>query len=46
MNPVRYLLRSLGFSWLAYGRPSPRRVGVLGGRAIGGWIAAALLGRR
>jgi hypothetical protein len=46
VNPLRYLARALGFSWLAYGRPSGRRVGVLAGRAIGGWLAGLLLGRR
>ena len=46
MNPLRYLMRSLGFSWLAYGRPSGRRVGVLVGRAIGGFLASLLLGSR
>lgn len=43
MNPLRYLMRSLGFSWLACGRPSGRRVGVLAGRAIGGCVAALIL---
>ncbi len=46
VNPLRYLARSLGFSWLAYGRPSRRRVGVLVGRAIGGWLAGVLLALR
>lgn len=46
MNPVRYLLRSLGFSMLRGGRISGRYAVVLVGRAIGGWIAAVLLGRR
>ena len=45
MNPLRYFLRALAFSALR-GRIRGRYVGVLTGRAIGGWVAAVLLGRR
>ena len=46
MNPLRYCLRALAFSGLRGYRIRPRYVGVLAGRAVGGWIAYRLLGRR
>lgn len=45
MNPFRYLLRALAFSALRGYRIRGRYVGVLTGRAIGGWLASRLLGR-
>lgn len=44
MNPLRYFLRALGFSALR-GPIRLRYVGVLAGRAIGGWFAALFMGR-
>lgn len=46
MTALRYFLRALAFSALRGGRISARYAWVLAGRAIGGWIAGALLGRR
>lgn len=45
MNPLRYLLRAVVFLALR-GPIRQRYVGVLAGRAIGGWLAYALIGRR
>jgi hypothetical protein len=46
VNPLRYLLQALAFSAL-HGCPvRARHVGVLARRAIGGWIACPLFGRR
>lgn len=45
MKPLRYLLRAIAFSALR-GPVRLRYVGVLAGRAIGGWIAYRLIGRR
>ncbi len=44
MNPLRYFLRAIAFSAFR-GRIRLRYVGVLAGRAIGGWLAALLMGR-
>lgn len=44
MNPLRYLLRAIAFSALR-GPVRLRYLGVLAGRAIGGWFAARILGR-
>lgn len=38
MNPLRYFVRAIGFSWLAYGHVTGRRIRVLVGRALGGWL--------
>lgn len=46
MNPLRYFLRAVAFSALRGARIRARYVGVLVGRAIGGWIAYRLLRRR
>jgi hypothetical protein len=44
MNPLRYFLRALAFSALR-GPIRARYLGILAGRAIGGWLAYALIGR-
>lgn len=44
MNPLRYFLRAIAFSALR-GPIRLRYVGVLAGRAIGGWLVALLTGR-
>ena len=44
MNPLRYFLRAIAFAALR-GPMRPRYVGVVAGRAIGGWLAARLIGR-
>lgn len=44
MNSLRYFLRSIAFSALC-GPVRLRRIGVLAGRAIGGWLAALLIRR-
>jgi hypothetical protein len=46
VNPLRYLLRALAFSALRGWPVRARYVGVLAGRAVGGWLAAVILGRR
>ncbi len=45
MNPFRYLLGSIAFSALRGYRIRGRYVGVLAGRAAGGWLASLLLKR-
>lgn len=45
MNPVRYFLRAISFSALR-GPIRLRYIGILAGRAIGGWFAFWLIGRR
>ena len=45
MSPVRYFMRALAFSALRGGRLSGRYVGVLAGRAIGGFIASLIIRR-
>lgn len=45
MNPLRYFLRALTISALR-GPIRLRYVGILAGRAIGGWLAYRLIGRR
>ena len=44
MNPVRYFLRALAFSALRGWPLRARYVGVLAGRAIGGYLASLLAG--
>ena len=44
MNPLRYFLRSIAFSALR-GPVRLRYLGVLAGRAIGGWLATLIMGR-
>lgn len=39
MNPLRYFLRAIAFSVLRGWPIRTQYVGVLAGRAIGGWIA-------
>lgn len=45
MNPLRYFLHALAFSTLR-GPVRLRYLGVLVGRALGGWLAYSLIGRR
>lgn len=46
MNPLRYFPRALAFSVLRGCPIRARYIAVLAGRALGGWIACRLLGRR
>jgi hypothetical protein len=46
MNPLRYFLRSIAFSALRGWPIRARYVGVLAARAVGGWLAYRLIGRR
>jgi hypothetical protein len=45
MNPLRYLLRSIVYAALR-GPIRMRYLGVLAGRAIGGWLVSSLMPRR
>jgi len=45
MNPLRYFLRSIAYAALR-GPIRLRYLGVLAGRALGGWLAYSLLRRR
>lgn len=45
MNALRYFLRALAFSALRGWPIKARYVGVIAGRAIGGWVARKLLSR-
>jgi hypothetical protein len=46
VNPLRYFLRALAFSALRGWPIRLRYVGVIAGRAIGGWCAYRLMPRR
>lgn len=45
MSPLRYFLRSIAYAALR-GPIRLRYLGVLAGRAIGGWLAYCLMPRR
>lgn len=46
MSALRYFLRAFAFSALRGWPVRARHVGILAGRAVGGWIAYRLLRRR
>jgi hypothetical protein len=46
LNPLRYFLRAVAFSALRGWPIRLRYVGMIAGRALGGWLAYRLIGRR
>jgi hypothetical protein len=42
---MRYFLRAVAFALVRGSRIRPRYIGVLAGRAVGGWLARWIAGR-